>query len=339
MRAIAVLLVVAAHALDIWGLRSGANVHPLSWHVGRTGVLIFFVHTSLVLMFSLARTRAEGAALFAHFYLRRGFRIYPLAFVAVAAALFLGSPADAWKTETVAFSAKQIVSNFLLIQNLNYSPLVLSPLWSLPIELQMYVVLPPLFWLVSLGDSPGQRVRIVGAGLLLSVLAGIGFVWLGSPMPLDLLRFSPCFFAGVLAYARGTQGKPQAAAFLWPVLLLALTGAYTFIARQQADAHPHWLGWIYCLAIALSIPHFRPVAEGWAKRAAHQIAKYSYGIYLFHMLGLWIAWGPTSPVTLSPLMAWLVFGSSLTIVPVLAYHAVEEPLIRVGGRAAARWLR
>ena len=46
--------------------------------VGIFGVLLFFVHTSLVLMYSMQRSGLTGFALMKNFHVRRFFRIYPL---------------------------------------------------------------------------------------------------------------------------------------------------------------------------------------------------------------------------------------------------------------------
>jgi peptidoglycan/LPS O-acetylase OafA/YrhL len=66
---------------------------------GQLGVLLFFIHTSLVLMMSLARLEKSEGGLAARFYIRRAFRIYPLAIVAVLSVVALQIP----KTPMVAF--------------------------------------------------------------------------------------------------------------------------------------------------------------------------------------------------------------------------------------------
>src|SRR6476620_11599698 len=84
LRSIAVMLVLLQHLL----LRS--HVKHIYWLetscLGYFGVLLFFVHTTLVLMFSLER---HHDGIFRSFYIRRLFRIYPLAILAVCAALIL----------------------------------------------------------------------------------------------------------------------------------------------------------------------------------------------------------------------------------------------------------
>src|SRR5690348_17981788 len=70
LRAVAVLLVLVDHLLTIW------DVYPqvvTRWELGRLGVLLFFVHTSLVLMSSLEREGGASGWVRA-FYVRRADR-------------------------------------------------------------------------------------------------------------------------------------------------------------------------------------------------------------------------------------------------------------------------
>src|SRR5512147_3059239 len=78
LRAVAVLAVFIAHSLT---LRIDS---PRLWNLGHLGVLLFFVHTSLVLMLSLQRQDRGGADRRGlRFMVRRAFRIYPLSMAAV----------------------------------------------------------------------------------------------------------------------------------------------------------------------------------------------------------------------------------------------------------------
>ena len=76
LRAVAVLLVFCSHLYDI-STGKGAE-WTFVWHLGQLGVLMFFVHTCLVLMCSLERSSVQGWRMFASFYIRRAFRLYPL---------------------------------------------------------------------------------------------------------------------------------------------------------------------------------------------------------------------------------------------------------------------
>jgi peptidoglycan/LPS O-acetylase OafA/YrhL len=73
LRSVAVLLVLVSHIPVALGHADGRwGVVTLA---GRYGVLMFFIHTSLVLMMSLERSERQGPALIRRFYIRRAFRI------------------------------------------------------------------------------------------------------------------------------------------------------------------------------------------------------------------------------------------------------------------------
>src|SRR5665213_2328994 len=59
LRSIAVLLVLLNHVLSIFQVDAGIGTLP--WMLGRVGVLMFFVHTSFVLMLSLERSRRRDS--------------------------------------------------------------------------------------------------------------------------------------------------------------------------------------------------------------------------------------------------------------------------------------
>ena len=86
LRTCAVLSVVVSH---LWFKQSAIA------RFGRFGVLLFFVHTSLVLMFSLERQVAANGArrLWTVFMVRRVFRIYPLCLVVLFSIYLFRIPA------------------------------------------------------------------------------------------------------------------------------------------------------------------------------------------------------------------------------------------------------
>src|ERR1700757_2677137 len=115
--------------------------------LGGLGVLLFFVHTSLVLMQSLERE--PGAA---GFYVRRIFRIYPLAIAAIFLVIVFRIPQASISVGHFAGfhpDFGDMVSNLALMQSFSMRAPVLGPTWRLSYELQMYVLLPVLFALVT----------------------------------------------------------------------------------------------------------------------------------------------------------------------------------------------
>jgi peptidoglycan/LPS O-acetylase OafA/YrhL len=108
------------------------------------GVLLFLVHTALVLMMSIERLGLSGRSLYASFAVRRICRIYPLAISCVIVVVLFRIPPTTWSAyEWAGWPA--ILSNVFLTQNLTQSLSVNGVLWSLPFEIQMYAILPLLF--------------------------------------------------------------------------------------------------------------------------------------------------------------------------------------------------
>jgi peptidoglycan/LPS O-acetylase OafA/YrhL len=122
LRSFAVLTVMIDHLVPTIERYIG-HVNPallaFTANIGHTGVLAFFVHTSLVLMYSLYRLALyhPWQAVTARFYIRRFFRIYPLSIACVISVLLFGIPAMTWR-DTSPITVKVVVANLLLIQNL-----------------------------------------------------------------------------------------------------------------------------------------------------------------------------------------------------------------------------
>src|SRR5579871_3567561 len=190
LRAIAVTLVAVSHL-----------GHTFHWDIGfiyalgQWGVLIFFIHTSTVLMMSLDRMKLKGWRLFAGFYTRRIFRIYPLSIACVIIVLALRFPMTAWQPPFHWPGRLGLAANLGLFMNLTGSPLVIGPLWSLPYEVQMYLVLPILFLFLKAFDSVKAAIFVWLAGTILADLA----TQTGTN-PAFFLPGVPCFLAGVVAY-------------------------------------------------------------------------------------------------------------------------------------------
>lgn len=312
VRATAVLCVFFAHLLV---KATGDDTNVFLWRLGLMGVLMFFVHTAYVLMWSLERSAAtlSGLALFRDFYIRRAFRIYPLAIACVVLSYW------GWSTIQGAWTPGQFAANLTLTMNLFYVPVMWGGHWTLPLEVQMYVVLPALF----LGLRH-RSWRVVAAAWVAAVVLGV----LQPSVRLNLLEYAPCFMAGVLAWRLARSTTPQWSGVWWPLVFFATWWIWLGMA-DRTDARV-WYRWAFCLSLGLAIPCFRDLTYTPLTRAAAWIAKYSYGIYLSHLSVFWFAF------TFDSWMRWPILIALSVLVPVAVFHLIEDPMIRVGQGIARR---
>jgi len=305
LRALAVTVVLVAHCLPNSTAQQAA---------GRFGVLIFFVHTALVLLLSLERQKMLDH-LAVRFYIQRAFRIYPLSIICVLVSLAFRI---AWPEPVfIPRSGQSIAANLLLVQNfLNERRSISAPLWSLPFEVQMYAVLPAVFWFLR--KRPMSRaIGLVALSAALAIAEALTFPgtdrW--------ITRYFPCFLAGAMAYCRygSTPRWPWA---IWPAAIIALGVVYCLF---QGLIPCEWLA---CTALGLLVPMFHPAPGKLLSKASGLVARYSYGIYLSHVPLLWLCF---QKLTALPVVArWLLFVALICSLPIGLYHMIEEPMIRLG---------
>ncbi|MGE5110012.1 MAG: acyltransferase family protein [Acidobacteriaceae bacterium] len=312
LRGVAVLCVFVSHIIQYL-------TNWKSWSLGHGGVLLFFVHTSLVLMYSLER---QGESrLWQRFMLRRIFRIFPLSILAVLTYISLQIPSIVYYHTAIFehLSAADLISNLTLTQNLFSIESVPAALWSLPYELQMYLLLPLVF-LVMRKSSSIDAISIWLVSVALSAL-----VMAVAPRPFaSFFQYVPCFMSGPFAYALRNHPKifPY---WFFPATLALFVGLYCaapadFVAVQ----------WPLCIGLGYVLASTRQIPSGVISVAAAWIAKYSFGIYLFHMVSLVLflprfgVAGIVPSTLFTALIAWV------------AYIAVEHPFISLGNIVSGR---
>jgi peptidoglycan/LPS O-acetylase OafA/YrhL len=316
LRSTAVLAVLVFHLACIYAAQCPAVDKWGRW--GRFGVLIFFVHTCLVLMMSMDRLAARHSAIAWPFYIQRAFRIYPLSILCVLVVVICHIPKDDYTTGDVRPTAFKLISNLLLIQNTGIGS-VSAPLWSLPYEVQMYAVLPFLYRLVK---RHAEWWMMAG---LIAVSVGLGSLQLLSPYG-KVAQFFPCFVAGILAYRLRGRREAVLPAGLWPVWVLGLGFLYQAVSFFGDS-------FLACLILGASVGWFKDAKPGFGAALAHQIAKYSYGIYLAHAPLIWFCFRKLSLG--SQAARWGLFLLLLPLVVTALYHGIESPLINVGKRLTA----
>lgn len=312
LRAVAVLCVLAHHILQ------QQRIVPYGMGFGGFGVGLFFVHTALVLMWSLERRPNT-----IDFYIRRIWRIYPLSMVVLLVVVAIRLPVNSYGAAGPFFlyhspSIAQVFTHLFLVQNLFSGNFILYVMWSLPLEVQMYILLPPLFFFL-------RSHRSLWPLLLFWVLA-IAFVHREfGPQELNLASSIPYFLPGLMAYVGFSHRKARLPGWSFLILL----GCVVFVGGRMNN-------WLYaafpCLVLGLFLPSFRQMRSGIFTRTAWVVARYSYGIYLLHPVSLALAFyfgrGHSLALQLS-----ILFGS-LIVFSLAAYHLIEAPCIRMGARVA-----
>ena len=293
--------------------------------LGWFGVLLFFVHTTLVLMESLER---QQDGIFIPFYIRRFFRIYPLSILSVAAVYFLHLDSNINGIRGLSSAAKPgivtLISNFLLLQNIVGAKSLLNVLWSLPFEVQMYLFLPLIF-LLARRRKPWPLVALWLLSLPFAVLvSGSGQRWV---YLFSLLQFVPNFLPGAIAFALLARAHPKLPDWLWPIFILGLVCVFAIFPNNVT-------GWLLCLTLGLAAPYFAEIRNSAINWLSKKIATYSYGVYISHQFCIWFCLGVLGQYPgrfKIPLLVGL-----LVAVPIVLYHCIEQPMILLGKRLAGR---
>lgn len=331
LRSVAVLLVFARHLVSESSLE---KIRPWWFEpqvLGIMGVFLFFVHTSLVLMFSLERTWKEGRFTenVLQFYMRRFFRIYPLSIVVVLLiALVLIPIFGSNELSLNDLSAAGVISNVFLVQNITHYDNILGVLWSLPLEVQMYLTLPFLF-------AFARSKKVIWLFTAWFGVVAIAILMVKLQVPYNLFKYIPCFIPGIIAYKLWDRTR-SIPFYVLPIAIFNLALyymiAYSIVGNQKETG----LGYPICLSIGLLLPFLHEMKNQYIASIAKSIATYSYGIYLSHSIVNRFVF------SMLPGLSFFVLAILSVVLTFLAsyglYHLIEKPFIKLGSQTVKRFL-
>ena len=332
-RGISILAVIFGHC---WVYRfSAATEHSpkflmhFAWHIGDSGVCIFFVISGFVITrLLLSEERRNGSISIRSFYTRRFFRIIPVFYLL----LFVVSVLNLLHVISSGLSPTLAAALFLRNTRLGWPDWFTGHTWSLAVEEQFYLCFP-LFLLLT---KPRHRPRWMGCTLVIFLLwsflaqyAGLTGFFLGSA----ILGFS-CINVGVLLALFEPEAR-KLAALLHPAAAL-LTGIFVFYPPFPTVP----LGSaIYALLLPFLIAAtlmYTIARKGWAASILNSgpmqwVGLVSYSAYLWQQLFT----APQQSYASSWGGAMLRFP--LLLIPIVAasYYYVERPCIRLGRRISA----
>jgi peptidoglycan/LPS O-acetylase OafA/YrhL len=315
---------------------------------GGFGVDLFFVLSAYLITELLQRERrARGTVDVRAFYVRRVLRIWPLyfAFLALAYALTFVVP-----TEQMTW--RHLLGFALLCGNWAYliSPVatVAAPLWSVSLEEQFY-----LLWPVVMRNGSTRRLIRIALGLVafgIVVRLGLGIVGVsGQWIAKNSFTRVDGIAAGILL-AAGLDGRlprlgngARSAVFAGSILTLLVVAAGVHVLHGAAFVVHQALGWPLaaagCAGIVVSVLGAdAPLAGLLASAPVIYLGRISYGLYVFHELGLLcasaIAGRGDSP------RSWLVHaGLAFFLTMAMAatsYRWLEGPFLRLKERRFTR---
>jgi peptidoglycan/LPS O-acetylase OafA/YrhL len=358
LRAVAALSVVGYHAwLYTQRMPSASNVGGLGGsvvHEFRLGLVLFFVLSGFLLYQPWLRSALEGepAPRLGGYLMRRGARIVPAYYLALAGSLLLLWGHNAVPGVRLPSDGSDIWLFAVFGQNFTSSTLLRldPPMWTLAVEMSFYLALPLLGWL---------SLRLRGRGRAAQLTVPLAFATLGlvynwswaaegtAPESVSkvLPAMAPYFAIGMLAavLAHGRAPGRRAVAWLLGLGALAVVADASW-AAWQASHGSH--------AVALKIFRDDLAAAGFgavvvaaararspltwlAARPVAWLGRVSYGVYLWHVPVLLVLriWGilPASP--------WLAVAAALPptlLIAAASWRFVERPILRRAHRATRR---
>jgi peptidoglycan/LPS O-acetylase OafA/YrhL len=304
------------------------------------GLCIFFFLSSYLITTLLMIELSERSVInVAEFYVRRILRIWPLyAFGLTLGIIFAftnGEPAD---TEMFRYYAVFLGNWFF--QNHGWGANPMTPLWSISVEEQFYLILP--FFVLALGVK-----RIIWGGIGLIMLSAAALFYQGERHLLvdtaiwtNTLSHAIFFGAGMVA---ATMTYKQAPALNGRTRLIAAAGAFilmflaafVFKAKAIESASSGWsmvLGYV-SVAVACTLLLVSLLNIGITLPAPMiYLGKISFGLYVYHGLAMRImehtfALGPFGyvPRTIADLSSLPL----LVCYAAFSYRYLERPFLNL----------
>jgi peptidoglycan/LPS O-acetylase OafA/YrhL len=304
------------------------------------GLCIFFTLSSYLITNLLLREQAitDGIHLRA-FYLRRILRIWPLyiGFILISYVIGIVSPKHA--AEPLRILAMLLLAgNWYAVFHGYGSQSPVSPLWSISVEEQFYLIWPTV-------ARYGRRVILWGAisTVVLSLIStyeitrlawgGQGALWANS-----LVQFLFFGTGALLAWAFHGRNYRKDAVRAWVLVTCGVTGAWmtenAFHLKTEGMSRPNPFGitagyLLVSVMCSLVLLGFRAFPR--MPRPFTYLGKVSYGLYVFHNLSMLLM------TELGALFHVKLLGSALgplltLTLASLSYEYYEKPFLRLKQR-------
>lgn len=347
LRGVAALVVAVGH---MWGMvgpdhpggplwdADAEHVLLWFWQFGKPMVWVFILVSGFALFWSeegrlLAGRKATSLRSYA---VKRAWRILPTYYVSLALGLLIVAGAGWWLAAPspslrtyIPLTPGGLVSHVFLVHNLapGWIYQVNPPLWSIAVEVQLYVLFPFLLWV-------GRRWNTyAGASALV-----VGVFLLNAVTDVPLFALAHWFIIGaVLAHFARRWTLHRGALYAVAGSTLAI-GFLRIPGLQGRIEELVWMAGFSCLVLAL-------VQTGTGRRnplawsSTQWLGERSYSLYAVHFPLALIVWGVVSRLGLDrpgEVVTIILAGVGLSLVlSNWCYRLVELPSMQAGQRMAA----
>lgn len=335
LRLLAAMQVVVEHGIEFF--LPASQLPKWDWVLQAfPGVPIFFVISGFLI--SLSHEKSGDLRIYAQ---NRMLRIFPGLWVCllVTVVLFVTLGGIRFSDLPPAKVAFWAVAQLTIGQFYNApwlreygSGVMNGSLWTIPVELQFYAVIPLVYGMFRLKDSPtSTRTLAALAGVFWVVGVWFGAVRVGLQevmwfklLGVTFLPYIYLFFIGVLIQ-RNWERLSRVFVGKWPIWLLAY-GVVAFAIHSAGGRvgtnWPNPIGVPFLVGLVFSLAYSNP---GLADKVLRR-NDVSYGVYIYHMpvINAFLALGFTGRLVLIlPVMATTLLLAGIS------WAVVERPMLRL----------
>lgn len=357
LRGVAIGLVMLHHFTIYGGMRPGVGLDRLYYALGQSawwGVDLFFVLSGFLITGILIDAKG-GSDYFRNFYARRALRIFPL-YYGTLAAVFWAAPlvsaaSGAWEQEVRAQGWYWTYLVNLRTAHQGWPAFLgLGHFWSLAVEEQFYLFWPVVVLLCTRRALPWLCCVLMAASLLLRIGLAVTdrhvAAYVLMPARMDALA------AGALLASAAREPLWWREVRRWAQRVgVAAAGCLVglFLMDGVLDAERtgvQTIGFTLTAAVsaallvrAIDSDESALVGRALASRTLRALGRYSYGLYIFHHLLVFVLADKLRIVQDSPRlggsqlpgqMLFLVVASAASMgVALLSWYSWEEPFLRL----------
>ena len=313
---------------------------------GYIGVDLFFALSAfLFTKLLIAEFQKTNTISFKKFYIRRIFRIWPIFFLfiifSVGCHLFFKGPID-------NYTALRIFGFFTFSDNIfsaiyGFSELpYTSHLWTITYEEQFYIFIPLIILFLVRTTMKNKMILLFSIIILFSILRifiidnqdALSEIWV-----LPITRFESIILGIVIGFGGFDFLTKRINANI--IAIIAILFAVSLSLWEYIEGFKYWLTILSLfIGLATSLFLFAVIKSEFLKKIFSinvlvYLGKRSYGLYLYHMLGLEVGKIMVKKISFLPANDIMTFIISMTftiVVSIISYKIIETPFLKIKKR-------